>query len=154
MHILYEWEPFKKFISQVTGVENIYPYIDSLSPININVNEEGQGLNWHYDNCDFSITLMLQPAKKGGTFEYVPWLRSKDNENYDELDKTLKGENKKVQVLNQSAGTLAFFRGRYSVHRVTPTIGKEPRLITVLAYSTEPNKTITKHTRNIFYGRE
>ena len=51
------------------------------------------------------------------------------------------------------AGALVVFRGRTALHRVTPVEGGRPRLLAVLSYDPEPGKTLSEHTRRIFYGR-
>lgn len=150
---LYEWPPLREFIATLMKVDNLYPYEDTLSPININVNMNGQELNWHYDNSEFSITLMLNPAKEGGVYEYVPFIRTDENQNFDQLDDVISGRNTQVNKLLQGAGALVIFKGKYTIHRVTPTVG-DPRLVAVMALSPEPGKTITTRTRQIFYGRE
>ena len=35
----------------------------------------GKELNWHFDNSEFAITLLLQAPEAGGVFEYVRDLR-------------------------------------------------------------------------------
>lgn len=150
---LYEWPPLREFIARLMNVDALYPYEDPLSPVNINVNMDSQELNWHYDNSDFSITLMLQPAKEGGVYEYVPFIRTEENQNYDKLENIISGKEKGVNKLSQGAGALVIFKGKYTIHRVTPTLG-DPRLVAVMSFSPEPGKTITTRTRQIFYGRE
>jgi predicted 2-oxoglutarate/Fe(II)-dependent dioxygenase YbiX len=56
-------------------------------------------------------------------------------------------------VLDLAAGALVLFRGRYALHRVTPVEGTRPRLLAALSYDPEPGRTLTEHTRKIFYGR-
>src|SRR3990170_7938778 len=50
-------------------------------------------------------------------------------------------------------GTLAFFRGRYSIHRVPPVEGSRPRLNSVLTYAAEPGHKLKPLTQKLFYGR-
>ncbi len=52
-----------------------------------------------------------------------------------------------------AAGALVLFRGRFALHRVTPVEARPPRLLAVLSYHPGPGKTLTEHTRKIFYGR-
>jgi len=51
------------------------------------------------------------------------------------------------------AGTLVFFRGRNSIHRVTPTEGDKTRMLAVLAYNSEPGIELSESARMTFYGR-
>jgi hypothetical protein len=43
-----------------------------------------------------------------------------------------------VTSLYLAPGTLALFAGRYSIHRVSPIAGSEPRLIALFGYDTRP----------------
>jgi len=152
LHQVYGWQALKDFIAQLMGSPEIFPYTDPLGSVNININNDGRQLGWHYDNSKFVTTLMLQPASDGGVYEYVPWLRSEEDQNFDGLDKVLKGKSDEVQILKQEAGSFVLFMGKYTAHRVTPSHG-DPRLVAVLSYGPEPGKTLTKETRQLFYGR-
>lgn len=149
---LYNWKTLRDFLARVMKVDILYPYIDTLSPININVNKHSQQLAWHYDNSAFSITLMLRPAQDGGVYEFVPWIRSTRHQNFEELEKVICGKSNQIKTLSQDAGALVIFKGKHTIHRVTPTMG-DPRLVAVLSYSLEPKESITERTREIFYGR-
>ena len=72
--------------------------------------------------------------------------------NYEQAGKILDG-NVPVQTLSMEAGSLVLFRGRNSLHRVTPTIGDVTRMLVVLAYNTEPNIALSESARMTFYGR-
>lgn len=152
LHQIYDWPILRDFIAKLMGSSEIYPYTDPLGSVNININNDGRQLGWHYDNSKFVTTLMLQPASEGGVYEYVPWLRSEENQNFDGLDQVLKGESENVQILKQDAGSFVLFMGKYTAHRVTPSHG-DPRLVAVLSYGPEPGKTLTEETRKLFYGR-
>ncbi len=153
LRALYDWPGLRAFIAAVLGVETLYPYADPLGSLNINVFAPGQQLGWHFDNADFVTTLMLRPAEAGGCYEYVPGLRRPEDETYDALGRVLDGAREGVRALDMAAGALVVFRGRYALHRVTPVEGETPRLLAVLSYDPKPGKTLTEHTRKIFYGR-
>jgi hypothetical protein len=61
---------------------------------------------------------------------------------------------KDVMELPSLPGTLAFFRGRYSPHRVTPVEGNRPRLNSVLMYASEPDDRLNPLAAQLFYGRD
>ena len=46
-----------------------------MSSINVHYAGAGKELNWHFDNSEFAITLLLQAPEAGGVFEYVRDLR-------------------------------------------------------------------------------
>jgi predicted 2-oxoglutarate/Fe(II)-dependent dioxygenase YbiX len=58
-----------------------------------------------------------------------------------------------VDHLDIDPGTLVLFRGRNSMHRVTPIIGNRQRILVVLAYNSEPNIALSETARQTFYGR-
>ncbi|MGH2997167.1 MAG: HalD/BesD family halogenase, partial [Gaiellaceae bacterium] len=126
---------------------------DPLDGCNLTVYEEGDELGWHFDQSEFSITLMIQPAERGGVFEYVPMIRTDEDENYPAVRAILQGSRDKVRPFPSDAGTLAFFRGRYSLHRVTPVEGARPRVNSVLTYATEPGHRLNELAQRLYYGR-
>jgi predicted 2-oxoglutarate/Fe(II)-dependent dioxygenase YbiX len=58
-----------------------------------------------------------------------------------------------VEKLAVTPGTLVLFRGRNSMHRVTPTVGKKTRILVVLAYNTKPGIALSEAARMTFFGR-
>ena len=154
LHTLYESESMKDFLCAVLGEASLYEYADSLSSINLHYAADGQELGWHFDNSSFAITLLIQSPVDGGRFEYVKDVRNADNGemSYERVGNILDG-NEPVQQLQMDAGTLVLFRGRNSIHRVTPTIGDTTRMLVVLAYNTEPGIALSESARMTFYGR-
>ena len=154
LHTLYESESLKTFLCAVLGETSLYEYADSLSSINLHYAADGQELGWHFDNSSFAITLLIQSPVDGGRFEYVKDVRNADNGemSYQRVGNILDG-NEPVQHLQMDAGTLVLFRGRNSIHRVTPTIGDTTRMLVVLAYNTEPGIALSESARMTFYGR-
>ena len=154
LRVVYDSEDFKHFLATVLEEEALYPYADPLSSINTHYASEGQELGWHFDNSSFAITLLIEKPKAGGEFEYIRDLRDADagEMNYDGVAALLDGKSE-VNILPTEAGDLAFFRGRNSVHRVTPTEGDITRMLVVLAYNTEPEVSLSEAARMTFYGR-
>ena len=116
--------------------------------------EKGQELGWHFDNSSFAITLMIQPALAGGEFEYVKNVRDADagEMNFDGVIQVLDGEIE-PQKLSMDAGALVLFRGRNSMHRVTPNETDLTRMLVVLAYNSKPDIALSESARMTFYGR-
>lgn len=154
LRTLYDSQYFKDFLSYVFAEEALYPYADPLSSINLHYAEKGQELGWHFDNSSFAITIMIQPALKGSEFEYVKNVRDADagEMNFDVVNQVLDGEIK-PQKLSTDAGTLVLFRGRNSMHRVTPNETDLTRMLVVLAYNSEPDIALSESARMTFYGR-
>ncbi len=154
LRVLYDAPEFKHFLATVLEEDGLYAYADPLSSINTHYASAGQELGWHFDNSSFAITLLIEKPKGGGEFEYIRDLRDADagEMNYQGVADLLDGK-AKVQVLPTQAGDLAFFRGRNSAHRVTPTEGDITRMLVVLAYNTKPGVSLSATARMTFYGR-
>ncbi|NDA08055.1 MAG: 2OG-Fe(II) oxygenase [Alphaproteobacteria bacterium] len=154
LHVIYNDPQFQSFIAHVVGQDAVFPYADPLSSINVHYASHGQELGWHFDNSTFAITLLLQAPKAGGSFEYVKDLRDADGGemNFDGVRAVLDGETQ-VRKLKIDPGTLVLFRGRNSIHRVTPTEGDRTRILVVLAYNDTPGVALSESARMTFYGR-
>ena len=141
-------------MSGVVGVPDLYEYADPLSSINVHYANEGQQLNWHFDNSEFAITLLLQSPEEGGSFDYVKDLISAETGdlNYDDVEAYVDGLREPTS-LSVEPGALMLFGGRNSMHRVTPTIGNQTRILVVLAYNSEPDISLSEQARMTFYGR-
>ena len=96
---------------------------------------------------------MIQRAERGGDFEYAPMIRTPEDERFDDVRAVLRGDRTRVRLLASEPGTLAFFRGRYSLHRVPPVEGATPRMNSVLTYSREPGHKLSPMAQQMYYGR-
>lgn len=154
LHDLYDSASFKIFLCAVLGEQALYEYADPLSSINLHYAAEGQELGWHYDNSSFAITLLVQKPVAGGVFEFVKDVRNADENDmsYERSGAIVDGE-VETQTLSMDPGCLVLFRGRNSIHRVTPTVGDTTRMLVVLAYNTEPGISLSESARMTFYGR-
>ena len=154
LRVLYDSNVFRSFLCAVLGEQLLFEYADPLSSINLHYAAQRQELGWHFDNSSFAITLLIQKPEAGAAFEYVKDVRDADSGemNYQHAGKVLDGD-VPVQTLSMEAGSLVLFRGRNSLHRVTPTIGNITRMLVVLAYNTEPDIALSESARMTFYGR-
>ncbi len=154
LRALYDNATFRDFVRGTTGQASLYPYADPLSSINIHYANRGQELGWHFDNSSFAITLLIQKPDAGSVFEYIKDLRDADagEMNHDGVTDLLDGR-LNVQTLQMEPGTLVLFRGRNSVHRVTPNESDRTRMLAVLAYNSEPGVELSEAARMTFYGR-
>jgi len=150
---VYESAAITGFVAAALEKEVLYRSSDPLDGCNMTVYEEGDELGWHFDQSEFSVTLMIQRADRGGDFEYVPMARTPDDERYDDVRAALQGTHDGVVTLVSEPGTLAFFRGRYSIHRVSPVKGSTPRMNSVLTYSVEPGHKLNALAQRMYYGR-
>lgn len=150
---IYRWSPLREFIARTLGFAELHPYADELAAVNVLVYPPGTQTGWHFDNANFVVTLMLRQAQQGGVYEYAPFIRAPDEDNFPAVEAVLDGKSEQVRTLEQGAGDLVVFQGRYTLHRVTEVHGTEPRLIAVLSYDVEPGTLLSPHTRKTFYGR-
>lgn len=151
---LYQSNIFRDFLATVLNEQKLYEYADPMSSINVHYASEGQELGWHFDNSSFAITLLLQAPEAGGSFEYIKDLRDSEagEMNFEGVESLLDGI-KKPETLKVEPGTLVLFRGKNSIHRVTPTRGNKTRMLVVLAYNTKPGVSLSKSAQMTFFGR-
>lgn len=151
---LYESDDLTAFIAAVLDKPVLHRGADPLDAMQMTIFGEGDELGWHFDNSEFSITLMYQPAEEGGDFVYWARLRSATHEDREAVCRVTTGEDTSgLRVLDNRPGTLAFFRGQHALHRVTPITSERPRVNTVLTYGERPDMRLSDLTSQIFYGR-
>ena len=150
---LYESDDLTGFIAAVLGKQVLYRSADPLDALEIAIFDDGDELGWHFDNSEFSVTVMYQESETGGHFDYYPWLRDEDHDNYPAVQEILHGGSEGVVRLPASPGTLAVFRGQHALHRVTPVSGPVPRINSVLTYGERPGMKLNQLTQTLFYGR-
>jgi len=137
-HTLYYWRPLRDFLAACLGKKKLHIYADPVSNMIINLCKPQQTFNWHFDTNEFTITFLLKGAESGGHFEYVPGLRNRDDECFDEVKKVLDGDRSRVKRLDLNAGDLQFFLGRFSLHQVTHNTGDTDRLLLIQSFTEQP----------------
>jgi len=153
MKFLYEREELLKFVSACVGISPIYRWADPLACHAYNIMKSDGILPWHFDSCEFTLSIMLQKPEKGGIFEYCPNIREPENENFEEIKKVLDGNRKRVRQLKLEPGDLQIFKGRFTLHRVTKVEGNRSRYLAIPAYVLDPWRVNTpEHSRTI-YGK-
>ena len=150
---LYIWEPLKTFLAECLGKEALHIYEDPISSMIVNVGKPQQQFNWHYDTNEFTITLLLKAAESGGYFEYVPDLRTPEDECYDEVTKVLDGDRSRIKRLDLREGDLQFFLGRFSLHQVTPNTGDTDRLLLIMSFTEKPGVIGSMFRVKDLYGK-
>jgi hypothetical protein len=153
MRRLYGSDDMTAFIAAVLGKPVLYRSADPMDALQIAVFEDGDELGWHFDNSEFSVTMMYTESEAGGHFDYCPGLRDEHDQNYPGVQKVLLGDPGAVVRLPTSPGTLAVFRGQHAMHRVTPVSGPRPRINSVLTYGERPGMKLKPLTQELFYGR-
>jgi len=130
----------------------VYRNQDRYQSLNISMMNAGGCQQWHFDSGPMVTTLLLQEPEAGGVFEYVPELRSDDNENFEQVQRVLDGDSQGNKRIEPKAGTLNLFRGHYSMHRVTEVQGKRTRIQAILGFSTNPDLQGNLDSSILHYG--
>lgn len=152
---LYAWQPLTDFLAAVFGKDALYPFDDPFQGLNlmaISENTSNMGMGWHFDENEFTITLMMQPPEAGGEFEYVPDIRTPWDENYRGVQRVLQGDMTGVLREPPEFGMLALFRGGYSLHRVAPVRGNTQRLQCIATYEKKPGQKASDESSIAIYG--
>lgn len=143
------------FISSVMQ-KKLYPSTDTFGKYYANIFREGDGLNYHFDRSEYSISLILQPSEEGGDFEFLPNSR-RIVEGWDEMIVDIDdiaeavAPHSSVKRPKLAAGDLYLFRGQNSLHRVSE-IQKGKRINIILTFNTEPDVRLNKYTLQKFFG--
>lgn len=139
-------------IAECLGVAELHCYADPLAGLTANILDPGQQFTWHFDTNDFAVTVLTAEADEGGLFEYVPGIRSPDDEGFDRIKAVLDGGRQGVHTLQLQPGDLQIFRGRHSLHRVS-RVGRSSRSrhAAIFAYTAEPGVIgRVERTRQLF----
>ena len=150
---LYESDEMLKFVSDSLGVYPLYKWADPLGKNPYSVMHEDHYFPWHFDGNEFTLSILIQKADKGGLFEYSQDLRNENNENFDEVTKVLRGDRKTVKSLDLKPGDLQIFKGRFSMHRVTKIEGKTSRYIALPTYVKDPYRVNKPEHSKQVYGK-
>ena len=150
---LYVQKELLKFVSACLGVSLIYRWADPLACHAYNVMKPNGILPWHFDSCEFSLSILMQKPEKGGIFEYCPNIREPGNENFEEVKKVLDGDRTRVRQLKLDPGDLQIFKGRFTLHRVTKVEGNRSRYLCIPAYVLDPWRVNTPEHSRAIYGK-
>ena len=152
LRMIYEWDALTEFVAAVEGYSKLYRMADEFQALNVIAHGAGEALPWHYDVNDFTVTLLLQESLAGGDFVYASDIRTSDNENYDAVKRVFDDDPGLVRTLPRAAGTLTLFRGRNSLHAVTPVEGTMERITAILTYDVQPDCIASERGNTYLYG--
>lgn len=149
---LYEDNRLLRFLEAVLAQAPLYRSADPLDGAQVSHFQPGDELGWHFDNSEFSVTLMLREPDDGGHFEWHPAIRSDEDERVEAVWAAI-DDQVAPRRLPTAPGTLAIFQGRHSLHRVTPVTGTTTRMNAVFTFGAEPDMRLSALTQQLFYGR-
>ncbi len=141
-----------RFFATVRDSGPIYPMACPVQGVSVAGMAEGSNLQWHFDPSNFFVSILIQAPEAGGEFQYAPDIRVPDDENYDEVQCLVDGSSTGYVTLPQASGDLSIFRGRYSMHRVTPVRGARTRYMAVLSYEDQPGIVSKEESNRLIYG--
>ena len=150
---IYAWPPLAGFLAAVMQRPRLHTMSDPLARVNVMAYRDGEALNWHFDRAEFTTTLLLQRSEEGGDFQYRNNLRSEADPNYEGVARLLEGKDPEVETLTVVPGTLNVFKGRNTLHRVSPVKGERERIIAIFSYYERPGVQFSAEERKGFYGR-
>ncbi len=150
---LFSQDAFLDFLRRVLGLRRLFRFEDPVGAVTVNVMNEGDGHGWHYDEAQFTVSVMLQASLAGGEFEYVRGLRGLDCDDYDGLGRVLAGDRSAVAAVPITPGALMLFGGRHLLHRVSRVAGARRRHVATFCYRDRPGMANSPEVRMLFYGR-
>ena len=153
LKFLYERQELLNFVSACVGISPLYRWADPLACHAYNMMKPNGILPWHFDSCEFTLSILIQKPENGGVFEYCPNIREPGNENFDEIKKVLDGDRKRVRQLKLEPGDLQIFKGRLTLNRVTKIEGKLSRYLAIPAYVLDPWRVNTPEHSRAVYGK-
>ncbi|WP_028938529.1 HalD/BesD family halogenase [Pseudonocardia spinosispora] len=154
IHQLYTHPMFQRFVADCFELPQVHELADPLAGLVLNVVLPGDSHPWHFDSNEFTVTMLTQGPESGGVFEYCPDIRSAERENFDDVRAVLSGEGRHlIRRLELRPGDLQLFRGRYSLHRVSPVGGATARHSAILAYTERPGVIGTVERTRQLFGR-
>ena len=148
---LYHDPGVQQLVADCLGVAQVYEYADPLAGLVVNVLQPNCQHPWHFDTNEFIVTMMTKQPEAGGSFDYVPGIRSPEDENFEAVSEVVRGDHDRVKSLDVQAGDLQIFFGRYSLHRVSRVQGARERHTLILGYAKEPGVIgKAERTRKLF----
>lgn len=132
----YHADPVRSLVAEIVGEGELFDNEDPYQPANYVCYRDGDESSWHFDaDNSFTMTLMVQAAEQGGSFEMSPNTRSTSEQNYDHVREVLEGKrNDTILSIGRQPGSLCIFRGCNSLHRVSPVRGNTLRIMGVFVY--------------------
>ena len=152
MRTLYETPELCTFAAAVLGVPVLYPSVDPLMAAPVSLHYEGSELGWHCDTQEFTITVLIRPSEVGGVFQYFPESGPHDR-NFARVPALLAGDEAGVRNVPFEAGTVLLFRGANTLHRVTRTSGRKPRILGIFHLERTPGRIYDDQFKLDTFGR-
>ncbi|MCG6891913.1 MAG: hypothetical protein LJE92_20200 [Gammaproteobacteria bacterium] len=138
LRLIYYWQPLTEFLRQLCGFETFYRSDCPHFALTSKIAGEGDTDGWHFDTNDVVFSLLLQTPEAGGEFEYAPFIRSEQDENYDGVKRVVADPQRSAVRPPMGLGDFNVFMGDLSLHRVKPVIGAQRRIVALFSYDRDP----------------
>ena len=150
----YHASAVRTLVAEIVGEGDLFDNEDPYQPANYVCYRAGDESSWHFDaDNSFTMTLMVQPAERGGDFEMSPNTRTDTDQNYGRVGAVLNGErNDTIVSVGRQPGALCIFKGCNSLHRVSPVSGKTLRIMGVFVYEFSPGIVGDPEVNATIYG--
>ena len=151
LRLLYEDDGMLAFVRAALERPDLHRSADAAGRFYVNIFEAGDELGWHFDRSAFSVSLILQPAPRGGAFEFAPSSRAA----VDALGGTMPPDAAaRIGAVAPplAAGSLYLFQGREACHRVTP-VEEGQRVNAIFTFNPDPEEVLNEYTLKKFFGR-
>lgn len=149
---LYQQPAMRRLVEDCLSISPLYFYEDPYGCLNVSIQRHGEEFAWHFDTNEFTVSVLVQQPDQGGAFQYAPNIRTPADERYRDVADVLAGTSSKIVSLDLRPGDLQLFKGRYSVHRVTPVAGPTSRLVALFAYARKPGMYATPERSQQIWG--
>lgn len=154
IHQLYACDELTAFIAACVGKAALHHLADPLAGLCLNVLRPGCAHPWHFDINEFTVSMLTKAPDAGGAFCYCPDIRSPSDENLSAVRSVLTGDASGLaRQIDLQPGDLQLFKGRFSLHHVTPVGGDNERHSAIFAYTTEPGVVSTPERTKQLFGR-
>lgn len=141
---VFYWQPLTDFLRELCGYITFYrsdcPHLALTSKIAGSGDIDG----WHFDTNDVVFSILLQAPDSGGEFEYAPYVRSEQSENYDGVAAVIADPSTHAIRPDMGVGNLTVFKGDLSLHRVTPVVGNRKRIVALFSYDRNSGTTFSQ----------
>ena len=150
---LFAWNPLLTLVRGALDAGPLYRFDDSLGSLNVTAMRPGDALGWHFDACEAVASLLLDPCEGGGRFEYLRPFAGSEEARRARVSEVLRdGADEAIEV-PMAPGDFVLFRGRHSLHRVTPVEGARERLMLLLSYDDRERRPANTRSNVDLFGR-
>lgn len=150
---VYFWQPLTDFLGELCGHQTFHRSDCPHLSLTAKIAGEGDTDGWHYDSNDVMFSILLQAPEAGGAFEYLPYIRSETEENYDGVAAAVADPQAKTVRPAMAPGNLTVFKGDLSFHRVTPVEGDRKRIVALFCYDRRPGTSFARSYIRELHGQ-